>query len=191
MNQITTILILVAACSAPTLAQQPLTVEAAVPGREVTIDWVSWEDALVLSETEPQKLLLYIHTSWCSWCKRMDANTFNQPEVADYVNASFYPVKFDAEQQQQLEYKGKVYEFVKNSKHGYHELAAELLKGRMSYPSVVFMDEEMEVIQSIIGFKTRDEFMKILAYFGENHYMKTPWSTFKKEYQPQLIKDRE
>lgn len=191
MNRITAILLLAATFSAPALAQRPLAEDEAAASAKAEIGWLSWEEALALSEKEPRKVLLYIHTTWCGWCKRMNANTLQQPEVADYINASFYPVQFDAEQQQQLEYKGKVYKFVDSQKHGYHELAAELLKGRMSYPSVVFMDEQLEVIQSIIGFKTRDEFMKMLAYFAEDYYTKTPWSTFKKQYEPQLIKDRE
>jgi len=182
MDRIPVILLLVAACSGPALAQQLLNEEAGNQEQKETIAWMSWEQAMSTSQTEARKILFYVHTSWCSWCKRMNNNTLQQPKVVDYINANFYPVWFDAEQQKQLEYKGETYEYVKNSKQGYHELAAKFLNGRMSYPSVVFIDEEMEVIQPIIGFRTPDEFMKILAYFSENHYLNIPWSTFNKQY---------
>ncbi len=37
----------------------------------------------------------------------------------------------------------------------------------MSFPSVVFMDEQGEVIQSIVGYKSPEEFERILTYFAE------------------------
>jgi len=156
---------------------------------EGEIKWLSWDEALALSKKEERKILLYIHTQWCNWCKRMNENTFTRPEVASYINGNYYPVQFDAEQQQVLQYKGEEYEFVENQKRGYHELAAELLKGHMSYPSIVFMDKKLEVIQPIIGFKNGEELIKILSYFAEDHYMNTPWSTFQRQYEPQLIKE--
>jgi thioredoxin-related protein len=186
--------LLIAAFAAQPMAAQTLELQTQLADEstvedEGEIKWLSWEEALALSQKEERKVLLYIHTKWCNWCKRMDKNTFKRPEIADYINANYYPVQFDAEQQKVLEYRGKTYQFVENQKRGYHELAAELLKGRMSYPSIVFMDEKLEVIQPIIGFKYAEELMKILSYFAEDHYMNTPWSTFQRQYEPQLIKE--
>ncbi len=103
------------------------------------------------------------------------------------MNEKFYPVKFNAETKEDIVYKGKTYHFVKDGKRGHHELAATLLQGRMSYPTLVFIDEEGELIQSIVGFKTAEEFEMILAYFYGDYYMKKPWSAFKRDYQSRLI----
>lgn len=159
--------------------------------KQATINWMSWEEAKERSKAEKRKILLNVYTEWCGWCKRMDQQTYSKPEVAQYINANFYPVRFDAEQKNELEYQGKTYEFTSNGKRGYHELAAELLRGRMSFPSVVFMDEKFELIQSIVGFKQPEAFAQIIAYFGEDFYKKTPWSTFQKKYKPQLIDTRQ
>ncbi len=155
---------------------------------EEAIKWLSWEEAMALSGKEKKKILLNVYTDWCGWCKRMDKATFQEPNIARYINDNFYPVKFDAEQRDELEYKGKTYKYVKNSQRGYHELAAELLKGRLSFPTVVFLDEDLNVIQSIVGFKTPQQFERIATYFAGGHYLKTPWSTYQKAYRPVLVK---
>jgi len=135
------------------------------------------------------KVFLSIYTDWCGWCKRMDLQTYGHSKIAAYLNANFHPVKLDAEYKAPLSYQGKTYEFVKNGKRGYHELAAELLRGRLSYPSVVFLDEEGKVIQAIVGFKTPQQFERILTYFAENHYKRTPWGVYARNYDSVLISD--
>lgn len=153
------------------------------------INWMTWEEAMLLSESEPRKILLDVYTEWCYWCKRMDESTFQDTSIAAYVNEHFYPVKFDAEQKQDIEFKGKVYKFIKSGKKGFHELAAVLLNGRLSFPTLVFLDQEHNVIQSIVGYKTPGQFEKIATYFAGDHFKKTPWSTFKKNFKPILVSE--
>lgn len=152
------------------------------------MNWLSLDEAMALSQKEKKKILLSVYTDWCGWCKRMDTTTFENPHIARFLNDNFYPVKFDAEQHEELEYKGKVYKYVKNGKRGYHELAAELLKGRLSFPTVVFLDENQEVIQSIVGYKPPEEFEKIATYFAQDHYKDTPWSTYQENFKPTLLR---
>ena len=163
-----------------------------VPQRAVAptgeIQWMKWEEAIGYIGQQDKKVLLNIYTDWCTWCKRMDTITFNTEPIASYVNDRFYPVRLNAERKSSIEYKDKTYEYVENGKRGYHQFAAELLRGRMSFPSVVFMDEQGEVIQSIVGYKSPEEFERILTYFAEDYYKETPWSAFKRNYAPKLIK---
>ena len=51
----------------------------------------------------------------------------------------------------------------------------------MKYPSVVFIDENLQVIQSIPGFRTPFELELFMLYFAEDNHQKQPWSRFKKQ----------
>lgn len=153
------------------------------------IQWLTWEEAQELSKQEKRKIILDVYKEWCYWCKKMDSVTFKDPHIAQYLNDNYYVVKFDAEQKGDLIYKDKVYKYVKigNGKRGYHQLAAELLKGRLSFPTIVFLDENMDLIQSIVGFKTPVQFEKIATYFATNNHRRTPWSTYKRRYKSVLV----
>ena len=65
-----------------------------------SIKWYTWEEAQEMAATNPKKVFVDLYTNWCGWCKRMDATTFQDPEVIQYLNENFYPVKFNAEQKE-------------------------------------------------------------------------------------------
>jgi len=148
------------------------------------VNWLSWEDAMEKSKIEKRKIFVDVYTMWCGWCKRMDSATFQQPYIANYLNEHYYPVKFDAEYKKDIVFKGKTYQFVKSGKKGYHQLAAEITRGRLSFPTIVFLDEKWNILQPIPGFKNANTFEQIITYFGEDQYKKTPWATYQKNYKP-------
>ena len=146
------------------------------------VRWLSFEEAIEKSETEPRKIFIDVYTDWCGWCKKMDRNTFNNNQIAKYLNENYYPVKFDAEYKNDIIFNGTTYKFIKTYRGGYHELATYILSGRLSFPSTVFIDENGEIIQSIPGYQDFENMDMILKYFGDNHHKKTPWRKFEKMY---------
>ena len=139
-----------------------------------SIKWISWESAQDLVKKEPKKLIVDLYTDWCGWCKRMDASTFQDPRIV---------IKFNAEQTQDIIFKNKSYKFIPRGTRGYHELAVEIANGQLSYPTVVFIDEDLNTLQPIPGYWDADDFEMISNYFGGNFYKTTPWSTFQEKFK--------
>lgn len=135
-----------------------------------TINWVTFEQAVAMAEKEPKNIFIDFYTSWCGWCKVMDKNTFANPVIAALMNKYFYAVKFNAEGKDPVEFKGKTYNFVPQGNRGYHELAAGIMQGKMSYPTFVFLTPTMEIITPISGFVKPEEFEPIVTYMGQNLY---------------------
>lgn len=90
----------------------------------------------------------------------------------NYMKENYYLVKLDAEQKEEIEFKGNTFKFIARGRRGYHELAAALLQGRLSYPTTVFLDEEFRVITPVPGFRQAPEFMKIARFVAEEEYKK-------------------
>jgi len=151
----------------------------------VRVKWMTLEEALEKSKTDKRKIFVDVFTDWCGWCKRMDSTTFINPTVAQYLNDNYYPVKFNAEQQKEIVFKDKTYQFKKNGARGYHELAAEWLNNRLSYPTVVFLDETQGVIQPLQGYQDATKMEAVLNYFGTDSHKKTPWETYQKNFNQQ------
>lgn len=144
------------------------------------VAWMSWEEAaqLAASEARPKKIFIDVYTDWCGWCKRMDKDTFQNSEVAAYMSENFYMVKLDAEQKDPIEFEGKTFTFVPSGRRGYHQLAAALLQGRLSYPTVVFLDENMKMLSPVPGYQRPDAFLKIARFFGDNIYKDISWQDY-------------
>jgi len=156
---------------------------SAVTSAQNKVKWVSWDDAMEANKTNKKKFVVDIYTDWCGWCKKMDKATFQQDHIARYINKNFYAIKFDAEMKEDIVFNGQTYRFVKNGRKGYHELALAITQGKLSYPTVVFLDEDLSVIQPIPGFQDAKMFEQIMTYFSDDHYKNTPWATYTRSYK--------
>jgi len=151
------------------------------------INWYTWEEGMTKSEEEPKKFLIDLYTDWCGWCVKMDKTTFQDPEIAAYVNKHYIAIKFDAEQKEEIAFKEQLYKFVRSGKRGYHQLAALLTNGKLSYPTVVFMDEQQQVIQALPGFLDAETFDPIIMYFAEDMHKTMSWSSYLSQYKKGLL----
>jgi thioredoxin-related protein len=147
------------------------------------VKWMTFEEALKKSKSEKRPIFIDVYTDWCGWCKVMDKNTFNDPEVSRLLNEKFYAVKFNAEQREDVVFDGHTFKFVPSGRSGYHELAAALLNNQLSYPTVVFLDEEFKMIQPLAGYRKAPEFHIIAQFIGEGHYKTVKWDEWQKTYQ--------
>ncbi|GAB4235304.1 MAG: hypothetical protein Tsb0034_09410 [Ekhidna sp.] len=163
-----------------------LSLSSAAGVDEEKVNWLTFEEAIALHEKNPKKLLIDLYTDWCGWCKVMDKKTYSKVEIANYINDNFYPVKFNAEQKEPVSFNGHTFEYVPTGRRGVHELAAALTRNQLSYPTTVFMDEKLRIIQPIAGFLKPEQMEPILLYIGGSHYTNTKWEDFQKNGKTSL-----
>lgn len=58
---------------------------------------ISFDEALAASKQENKPVFIDFFTTWCGPCRKMSTQVFPQKEVGDYMNATFIPLKLDAE----------------------------------------------------------------------------------------------
>lgn len=146
---------------------------------------MTFEQAIEAHDQQAKKIFVDMYTDWCGWCKKMDEATFQQPHIAQYINEHYYPVKFNAESTEDIEFMGEVYSFVQQGQRGYHELAVKLSErlGKLSFPTVVFIAEDLSIIQPLAGFLSPEDFEPIIQYIAEDHYQKVPWKKYQSTYE--------
>jgi thioredoxin-related protein len=151
------------------------------------IKWYTFQEAYKLNKKKPKKVFVDVFTDWCGWCKKMDAETFANPVIAKYMSKEYYCVKLNAEMKDTIIIDGVTFTNPNPSSHrSTHQLANELLKGNMSYPSYVFLDGKNVVLNVVPGYQPSHEFEPIIHYFGENAYLKTPWEEFKTNFSGEI-----
>ncbi|RYF85706.1 MAG: DUF255 domain-containing protein, partial [Chitinophagaceae bacterium] len=138
------------------------------------------DEVQVAMKKQPKKVFMDVYTDWCGWCKVMDKKTFSHPDVIRYINKNFYAVKLNAEQKDSLFFMGKMYGYA--PEHRANMLAAELMRGQMSYPTSIILEENFQNPQAIPGYLDVKTIEKILKYLGENIYKTKQFPEFEKEF---------
>ena len=152
------------------------------------INWLTWEEVSEKMHEEPRKVMIDVYTDWCGYCKKMDKSTFIDTSLVNFINKNYYAIKFDAESKDPIFLHGTEYKFVNKGKNGYHELASVILRGRLKYPSLVFMDSNLEVIQPIPGYRDASTLRMILDYYDGDFHKQMPWKTFTQSYEVKSTK---
>ncbi|PWJ44505.1 thioredoxin family protein [Sediminitomix flava] len=144
-------------------------------GQEV--EWQSFEKAMQENTSAQKMIFIDVYTDWCGYCKKMDKMTFKDPKVSSVLNEKFMPIKFNAEQKEPINFNGNEFKFVANGRRGYHELAAALLGGRLSYPTVVLASHDFDVLLPIAGFRQKEEMHMLLSFFSSHADQKDVFSS--------------
>ncbi|HEY2839221.1 MAG TPA: thioredoxin domain-containing protein [Pirellulales bacterium] len=95
------------------------------------VDWYPWgPDALARAAQEDRPIFLSIGYSACHWCHVMEHESFENPQLAELLNAEFVPIKVDREERPDLD---QVY-----------MNAVQMLTGRGGWPMSMFLTPELK-----------------------------------------------
>jgi thioredoxin-related protein len=122
-----------------------------------------------------------VYTDWCGWCKRMDAVTFTNPVIAAYLNDNYYAVKLNAERKDTVIFHGTPFvNLYSKMPRGAHQIASFFLNGSLSYPSIVFLDENLNSIVLIQSYMEPIGLEPILSYLA--HPQTVSWEEYQKTF---------
>jgi hypothetical protein len=95
------------------------------------VDWQPWdEEALEQARREQKPIFLSIGYSACHWCHVMERESFENPAVADVLNAHFVSIKVDREERPDLD--------------DLYMDAVQALTGRGGWPMSVWLTPDLE-----------------------------------------------
>lgn len=113
-----------------------------------TIDWKSYDEAMVRAGNQGKKIFLHFRTDWCKYCAQMDQETFSHPLVVSFLSEHFIAVKVDGDREK---------EAVKQ-----HHVSG--------YPDNRFLDAEGREVYRLPGFVEPEVFLFFLEYIQTGSY---------------------
>ena len=143
-----------------------------------SVQWISLEEAGDLFAEKQKPIMIYVHKADCDSCKEQEKTTFSNPEVANYINILFYPVKIDAETKDSLKFFDGKYYHNSETTGKIHDLV-EMIAGADTLPTIV-MFSRRAAGRAFKGFKNRDEIFRTLIYYAEDIDITTPFEEWYK-----------
>jgi uncharacterized protein len=129
------------------------------------VDWYAWnEEALKRARTENKPIFLSIGYSACHWCHVMAHESFENKEIARYLNENFISIKVDREERPDLD-------------HIYMQ-AVEAVTGGGGWPLTVFLTPDGKPFFGGTYFPPDDRqgmpgFMRVLTAVKDSYENRT------------------
>ena len=128
------------------------------------IEWMAYDDGLKKAKEENKHVFIDFTAKWCGWCKKMDRETFKEPEVVNLINESFVPVRVDGDSPHELDVDG--YKITEKS-------LTRSEFGVRGYPSFWFLKPDGTKLGKIDGYRTKDFMMEALTFVKDYKYDST------------------
>lgn len=131
---------------------------------KVELKIYSFSEVEKLHKVTPKPIVVFIHAEWCKICHGMDKSTFENKKVIALLNESFYFIKLDGEEKENIYFLGKTFVFKPYGSSGTHELALELatINKRMVYPTTTILDKEFGIVLQLDGLVNKRKMASIL-----------------------------
>jgi thioredoxin-related protein len=156
---------------------------------EGLVQWISLEEAEKRIQNQPRPIMIDFYTDWCGWCKHMMKTTFSDPGIASYINAYFYPVRLNAESRDTIVFRGETFVNKSSGNRPPHDLAIKMLDGRLSYPSIVFFNNNYQFKLIVPGYLDPRQIEPILVYTLEYIFMTTGVEDFREHFKRAFYPD--
>jgi thioredoxin-related protein len=164
----------IARAEEPKPAAAAPTAKPVVETAPVKIVWLSYDEGLAKAKSENKPILIDFTASWCGWCKRMDKETFSDPQVIQYITQNVVPVKVwgdDTTRAGMVTYEGE----------RMTQKALSSTYGVRGFPTFWFLDPAAGKIGPAPGYKNKDSFMPLVEYVAGSHYKTTSYENFLKK----------
>lgn len=121
----------------------------AIPSSFAQLKSYTFEEAEKLSKANPKPFVVFIHTSWCQYCKMMENSTFKNEAIIAMLNQDFYFIPLDAETKEDIVFNNHKFSFIpKGPNTGVHELATDLatINSQVVYPTLTILNANYSMI---------------------------------------------
>ena len=125
-----------------------------------SITWLGYNEALAQARNFDKPVFVHFTAPWCKWCKKMQRETYTDPQVIRFMDENFIAVMVDTEKLPSLARKYRV----------------------ESLPTLWFLDSQGKALTNIEGFVGPDKLLRVLEYVGTKAYEEIDYQTWVRKH---------
>ena len=113
-----------------------------------SVKWYGYNDGIQIGEKEGKKIFITFYADWCTFCTKMEKETFHNREVVSFLNKRFISIRVNKDKEDAVARKHFV----------------------TGLPMTWFMESDGEKINSLPGYIPPEMFLQILKYIDSESY---------------------
>ncbi len=126
-----------------------------------SVKWYSYNEGIAAGEKEGKKVFVNFYADWCTFCAKMEKETFKEQSVVEYLNEHFISIKVNTEKENDIARK----HFVRG------------------LPMTWFLEPNGEKISSLPGYIQKDMFKQILQFIHTDSYNKMTFKEYISDHE--------
>ena len=112
-----------------------------------SLKWHSFKEYATLRSSNDKKIFIHFWAQWCGYCRKMEKETFRNPQVISSLNENYFLIKVDTDREQ---------------------YASRAFRVR-GLPYNLFLTKEGDTIEIREGYVSPGTFIKILRAIEESY----------------------
>ncbi len=138
----------------------PVVAQTATEYPEDSPNWLPMGDAVASAKGDGDIILIHAYAPWCGWCRELDATTYTNDAVQEYLSEHFEVTRLDIESEQSVDFFG--------GQVPMKELG--LAFSIRSTPTTLFMDADGNYLTYAPSYIPPDRFLIVLRYVVERAF---------------------
>lgn len=129
-----------------------------------SLTWKSFPEAVADAQGQGKKILVFVYTDWCGWCRKFQREVYTDAALRAYLTQHYTLAKVNAEGDKPLNFRNMTFT----------EAELSMALQASGFPTHIFMEpgeEKLNYIQAVPGFMEANRFLMLLRYFGEDAYV--------------------
>jgi thioredoxin-related protein len=128
------------------------------------IKWLTYDEGMKQGKESGKKVFISFYADWCTFCEKMEKETFKKKEVVTFVNENFLAIRVNSDKEVETARKY----FVRG------------------LPMTWFLDAKGEKISSIPGYIPPDMFMQVLNFVHSDSYKTMTFKEFVDQHDKKI-----
>lgn len=115
---------------------------------------LSFDEASTKAKSSDKDILVFFHMTSCPYCEKMLNESFKDAKTLEYIKENYILMDINIKKTDKI--------IFKNSSFKNKEFADKF--NMFSYPSSLFLDQNLDVIYTDYGYRNLDEFLILLKF---------------------------
>lgn len=132
------------------------------------VNWLSFEALDDSLQQQEKPVVIYFHTDWCAYCRKMEKQVFSQEEIAGFINEYFYAVKMNAESKDTIYFEGQAFvnPSADKNRDSVHQLAQIFSRQEKGFtaPTFVVLNKDFRVRERHYQYLSPQKMMQALSW---------------------------